>query len=223
MQGLPEEHPPVADNSVGSSNTTPEIPELQREVYEPKPGESFKEQRARVEKQETLLFDPRHYGPTRTTTSRNTPYSRTPDEQTLQTSVGIDVLQNSNLPGGWKVEQGYLLLEEPRDEWILHDNYLIRRHFLPRKQSFTPCDENCPIPVKYLKKDRYTTANGRLERDKWIRASRSKKLEGCMWTGETRFRVHTTWKPVSEGFETVYYDGASPTGPVNEKYMTSAD
>ena len=102
-------------------------------------------------------------------------------------------------------------------------NGSFRRHFLPRKQSFTPCDENCPIPVKYLKKDRYTTANGRLARDKWIRASRSKKLEGCMWTGETRFRVHTTWKPVSEGFETVYYDGASPTGPVNEKYMTSAD
>ena len=209
----------------------PEVPEAQREVYEPKPNETFQEHRARVERQETLLFDPRTYGPTRTTTSRNTPYSRTPDETTMNVELEIDVLQNTKLPSGWKVEDGLVVLEEPKDDWMLQDNYLVRRHFLPRQRGFVPTNENCPVPVKYLKKERYTTQNGRLVRDKWTRPSRNKKLEESMWTGCTRFRIHTTWKPkvteefymAGDGFEAIYYDGAQPTGPITEKYMTSSD
>ena len=231
MQGQPVagDKVPPGGPTVATQATT--IPEVQREVYEPKPGESFQEQRARVEKQETLLFDPRHYGPARGTTSRSTPYSRVPEENLMQTSIEVDILQNSKLPGGWRIENGFLQLEEPRDDWIIHDNYLTRRHFIPRKDGFVPNDENCPVPTRYLKKDRITQVCGHLVRDKWTRSSRNKKLEECLWTGYTRFKIHTTWRPkateeffhVSEGFETAYYEGASPTGPVNEKYMTTAD
>ena len=64
----------------------------------------------------------------------------------------------STLPPGWRLENGYLTLEDARDEWIFKDDKLIRRHYLPRNHYFEPTEQDagCPLPLHYLSKDRHT-------------------------------------------------------------------
>ena len=45
---------------------------------------------------------------------------------------------NMILPPDWKLENGYLILDECRDEWALYGDKLVRRHYLQRNKLFDP-------------------------------------------------------------------------------------
>ena len=286
LDSLPEETPadqqPVSDSPlVSPSSNEPEpmeepivpsnidinitIPEHQRQLYEAQPAETFAQQRARTQQQETLLFRPPSntpdmqttnttaptpdhlqeattsptipYGPVRQTEQpRETPYSHKPlDDETVEMTMDVDVLNQAHLPGGWKSENGYVSLDNPKDEWIIEGNYLTRKHYLPRQESFEPTEDNCPLPLKYLRKDRYTKCNNQMVRDKWTRPSLNKKLQEAPWTGYTRFKIHTSYKKEakqayydkSDGMETMYHNEdktpTAPARPLSEKSLSIAD
>ena len=90
----------------------------------------------------------------------------------------------------------------------------------------------------YLMKDRYSKMNnGQLVRDKWTRPTENRKLKNHLWTGYTRFKIHSTWRKMakqtfserSNGMETMYYNeettgqSSPPTGPLNERHLSMAD
>lgn len=191
----------------------PSVPEHQKKLYASNADETFEQRRLRTDQQETLSFKtPGRYGPSRTTSTRSTPYGKEDDKETVEFTVDHSLLAAEHLPDGWKIEKGYIVLGDTKNEWRFDGNYLTKKHYLPRDQAFIPTEANCPIPLRYLRKDRYTVAGGSLIRDKWTRPSKNKKLEGAYWTGHTRFKVHTCWKDEarktfyqkSQGNETVY-------------------
>ena len=99
------------------------------------------------------------------------------------------------LPPGWKLENGYLTLDECRDEWALYGDKLVRRHYLPRNKLFDPTSKgvNCPLPTHYLSKDRQTLGTGNINKyDRW----KQKKDEETThsWTGRTVFKVLPTFR-----------------------------
>ena len=211
-----------------TSTSLQQLSEPVRELYEPKAKETFEQQRLRVNRQETQSFQrPPEYGPVRETTSRSTPYSKIDDEN-AHVTLEADIMSNTQLPPGWIVENGHMVLGPLNDDWVITDKYLIRRHYLPRKQAFVPTEENCPVPPKYLHKNRITYTAGRVLHDKWTRPSVNRKLHECFWTGATHFKIQTPWKDKahdafsaeSHGFETVM---AVSDGTINERYMSLAD
>ena len=90
-----------------------EVPDQQREVYEPPAGgETFAQQRARHARQESLLFRPQQpgapaYGPQRPAEPRPTPYSEKPlsRDDALNATIDIDLLKENNLPTGWHLDK----------------------------------------------------------------------------------------------------------------------
>ena len=90
-----------------------EVPDQQREVYEPLAGgETFAQQRARHARQESLLFRPQQpgapaYGPQRPAEPRPTPYSEEPlsRDDALNATIDIDLLKENNLPTGWHLDK----------------------------------------------------------------------------------------------------------------------
>ena len=122
-----------------------------------------------------------------------------------------------------------MVLEQLKDDWVITDKHLIRRHFLPRNQAFVPTEENCPIPPRFLHKNRVTHSAGRDLNDKWTRPSANRKLlQECWWTASTQFKIQTPWRSQaydafmaeSDGFETI---NAVAEGPISERYMSLAD
>ena len=246
-----EPEPMEEPTSVPPSNldNTITIPEHQQQLYQPSTTETFNQQRARFERQETLLFRPTStttettnppisYGPVRQPDmTRETPYSNKPlDDDAVNITLDVDIMSGVELPPGWKMEQGHLTLDDPKDDWILEGNYLTRRHYTARQCSFVPTEENCPLPLKYLTKDRYSKVNNHLVRDKWTRPTENKKLNTTMWTGYTRFKLQAAWRKIAKkeyveksgGLETMYYnETTSPTtttsGALSERTMSLAD
>ena len=223
----PTPEPPSTEQPPETTSTT-NLPQELRDVYEPKPQETFEEQRLRVSRQETLPFTkPTEYGPVRDPRSRTTPYSKTNDEE-INVTIDAEMTSRTKLPPGWKVENGHIILDEVTDDWVIKDNYLVCRHFIPRKKAFVPTDENCPVPPKYLHKNRVTYSAGSVLHDKWTRPSTNRRLHECWWTGSTRFKIQTPWRnevygkfaEKSDGFETV---NAATDSNVNERYMSLAD
>jgi hypothetical protein len=53
-----------------------------------------------------------------------------------------------------------------KDEWKLEGNYLTRKHYVPRNTDYKLDEENCPLPLNYFMKDRYTKMGSNLIRDK---------------------------------------------------------
>eukprot|EP00435_Cladocopium_sp_Y103_P067059 s369_g29.t1 len=212
------------------------MPLQQQQLYEPpKGGETFAQQRARTERQESLLFKPA-YGPERPAAPRPTPYSGKPlaSEDEVHATVDVDIIKELGLPNGWRVENGMLFMDDVKDEWTLEGNYLTRKHYVPRTSEFKLEEETCPLPLNYFMKDRYTKMGSQLVRDKWTRPSKNKKLNnGLCWTGYTRFKICPSWRKEarkvfldkSEGRETMYYNETkiNSNAPLSERTMSLDD
>ena len=206
-----EPEPPPPDSGMDSTEQSMQtIPEHQRQLYQAPPeGETFAQQRARFDRQETLSMyetakGPVRYGPHREpfATDRQqerTPYSRPavdePDIQdNITTVVDVDVTKSSThtLPPGWRIEDGYITLDMDniQDEWVLHNNTLIRRHYNPRKTLFHPDSDECtlPIPIECLAKDRTSKMAGHVHHDRWRNKKSSSKTNN-EWTGYTSFKI----------------------------------
>ena len=204
---------PAASPSAGQQMT---IPEHQRQLYTPAAGETFAQQRARIDRQETLsYYQPTSmrtvYGPNREAFERphqiTTPYGRhaTTEEEDVnkatESTYDTDIQQaeQQTLPPGWKLEKGYLTLDMDniQDEWQLHRDKLVRRHYLPRNRLFDPSNEQagCPIPVQYLGKDRITKSNGVKYNDRWKSKSAAKTTH--TWTGTTTFKIPLAYRKLA--------------------------
>ena len=202
----PEPPPSVIEQEI-----TPSVPEHQQALYrQPETPETFQQQRARVDRQETLSFyTPSttgriRYGPNREVfedrRSTTSPYSKPPApdpetallQATYEAHVKADV---STLPPGWRLENGYLTLEDTRDEWIFKDDKLIRRHYLPRNHCFEPTEQDagCPLPLHYLSKDRHTLGSGNLNQyDRWKQKKNTYRQQA--WTGSTIFKIMPAYR-----------------------------
>ena len=183
-------------------------------LYQPQqPGETFEQLRSRYQQQETLYYRQPQYGPAlpvEPTSNRATPYN-TPQRPNINTpnaeadvaevsytGYDADVLDGTtmSLPPGWTMEHGYLTLEEPRDECSIKDGWLVRRHYVPRRDLFDPetnTEATCPVPLSYLTKDRVTKTQGRTAHDQWTKHRNSgTDFSQHPWTGTTKFKIHQT-------------------------------
>ena len=232
-QQPPQDSPPIVE-----SDPAP-VPEHQRRLYEAPPAESFQTQRARVDKQETLSFlhRPTEYGPIRSESSRTTPYDH-PTEEDLNMQIDIDIEKITDLPPGWHVENGWLCLDAPTDEWTLEGNWLIRNHYVPRKGAFKPTEDTCPVDLNYLAKDRVTATSHGTFKDRWKRHSVNHLIEEAYWTGQTKFKLKPNWrtkaqedyKKASGGYKSMRTSGDQPLAKkkkgrdeVYERYMSVSD
>ena len=229
---------PVDSSPLQEASPVP-VPEHQRQLYEPSPSENFQAQRARVDKQETLSFlnKPIPYGPIRSETARSSPYDHEVSED-LNFQIDIDVEKMSELPPGWHVEKGWLCLDAPTDEWSLEGNWLIRNHYIPRKRGYRPTEEECPIDLNYLAKDRVTHTSHGTFKDRWKRHSINPLIEEAFWTGQTKFKLKPNWrtkaqddyKKASGGYKTMRKEGDQQMtkkkkgkDEVYERHMSVAD
>ena len=243
---LPEQSPttqsvmepePLEEPQVPPSLTTSHlpIPEGQKPFFAPESKESFAQQRARVARQETLLIRrPESYGPATVQPARETPYSQKPlnDDDKIEFTCEVDLLPNSHLPPGWNYENGYMVLGEIEDEWRIEGNYLTRMHYVAREKEFTPTEDNCPVPLRCLARQRITKlANGQVVRDKWTRGTPCRQLTGHTWTGYTRFKIQTPhrkdakniFQDKSFGAETIYLQEDKNNAPLSERTMSLSD
>eukprot|EP00435_Cladocopium_sp_Y103_P007119 s2224_g2.t1 len=233
LQPLPEDAELPA---IPPSMTSPMSQEEEEPMEEPTvPGETFAQQRARTERQESLLFKPA-YGPhPKPIEQRPTPYSGKPlsNDDVINATLDIDIMKECGLPAGWILEKGMLALDEIKDDWTIEGNYLTRKHYLPRNKDFKPTEDTCPLPLKYLMKDRYSKKGSQLVRDKWSRPSTNRKLCDEWWTGYTRFKICPAWRKEakkvfmekSEGKETMSYNETKidSNAPLSERTMSLAD
>ena len=156
--------------------------------YKEKAGETFAEKAKRFSQQETISF-----GPTRakaSTESRSTPYGDKPlsDDLALTSQeIGIDLLNDCQLPDGWHCEDGFVVMGEVHDMWELRGNHLILNHFLPRVGTYTPTTEDCPIKLEYLTKDRDSYDGSQHHHDRWKKKGTTST---GVWTGQTRFKIN---------------------------------
>eukprot|EP00435_Cladocopium_sp_Y103_P057779 s2481_g20.t1 len=184
LEPEPLEEPQVAPSLTESHLP---IPPGQKPFFQPERKESFAEQRARLERQETLLIKrPESYGPAKPLPERSTPYSTRPltEDEKAEFSLDVDVLPNNHLPPGWKFEDGFIVLGDLQDEWRLDGNYLTKMHYTSRNKEFIPTEKNCPVPLHYLTKQRITKLNGgKIIRDKWTRSTACKQITNHEWTG----------------------------------------
>ena len=244
----PMSQEPMAEPAIVPSVLPPpgaEVPDQQREVYEPPAGgETFAQQRARHARQESLLFRPQHpgapaYGPQRPAEPRPTPYSEKPlsSDEVINATIDIDLLKENNLPTGWRLDKGMIVMDDIKDEWKLEGNYLTRKHYVPRNSDFQLTEDNCPLPLNYFTKDRYTKMGTSLVRDRWTRPTVNKKLNSKFWTGYTRFKLAPSWRKMaqklymekSDGKETMFFNEdnvnnqITSNAPVTERNLSLDD
>ena len=152
--------------------------------------ETFAQQRARHERGETdTLFKALRNNPTSATRREEAkPYPNREPETALQ-QRDVDALQQSQLPPGWKVnDNGYLVMDKINDEWQLQGNWLYRRHYLARDDTFTPEADDCPFSPDWLQKDRETYDGHHHQHDRWKHGQVRKP---GAWTGWTRFKIQS--------------------------------
>ena len=196
------------------------------ESYKEKAGETFSEKAKRFSQQETISF-----GPSRakaSTESRSTPYGNKPlsDDSALTTQeIGIDLLNDCQLPDGWHCEDGFVVMGEVHDVWELRGNHLILNHFLPRVGTYTPTTEDCPIKLEYLTKDRDSYDGSQHHHDRWKKKGTTST---GVWTGQTRFKInacdrkaaHEQFYAVSQGQKTM---AKKADNEVSERHLSLAD
>ena len=234
--------PAAESESSKEAAAVPEVPEHQRELYENKPNETFDRQET-----QSFLKIPRAYGPVRgepEESSRTAPYLEHPRRdlsETMDHQIEVDLTEGpgmTELPPGWKIENGWLTLDEPEDEWRLEGNWLVYNHYVPRHEGFKPTKENCPIDPSFLAKDRVTVSSHGVFHDRWQRGSKNKQLEQALWTGQTKFKVKATWRQkaqedfsaTSKGFKSYRVPKAAAPATkkkgkdqVSEKFLNVAD
>ena len=198
---------------------------------------TFAELRRRHERLETVpVRNANKFGPTTTAThgNRSEPYQPPPstDEANLYQDFEVDMVKG-DLPMGWRVENGFLALNEPQDDWHLNDNYLVRRHYVPRIGSFKPTGANCPVPLHCLEKKRITKMKDRtILRDNWNNERNKAKYQRQYWTGETCFKLKNAWRNESRRcfnsadlnvLEEAYLQEVGGPQNLSERYMSAAD
>ena len=226
-----------------------EVPEVQMnpsvdDSYRPQPDEDFQAKRARLDKQETITF--RHTPAPATTTQytaerqqhhtatqRTAPYSDRPiDDQALYQDIEIDTKHHddTSLPPGWHIDgTGYIVLDDIQDEWQLKGNYLVRRHYLPRQTTYTPAQEDCPIPINYLTNKRTSKMPDTTYLDSWTKPHH--KQFTTTWTGTTEFKIQPAYRKlaqehfysVSEGYSTYIEKKKNNPANLSERTMSLAD
>ena len=70
-----------------------------------------------------------------------------------------------------------IVMDDIKDEWKLEGNYLTRKHYVPRNSDFQLTEDNCPLPLNYFTKDRYTKMGTSLVRDRWTRTHGQQEAE----------------------------------------------
>ena len=94
-----------------------------------------------------------------------------------------------------------------KDEWVIRGDKLIRFHYIPRKELFSPDLTDCPVPIASLGRDRVTKIMplGGTEiipdADEWRNVRRRNKKLSYKWIGRTEFSVIA--RPDSSGQATV--------------------
>ena len=216
---------PTAQEIPNPTTTTTQEPASASPAEPTIDGETFEQMRQRYDRHETQLYRPIRSVPGSTVRKQQeAPYDAKVDEA-LQTDV--DVLNKSHLPPGWTIdEQGYMTLGATEDDWILHGNHLIRRHFVARNETFQPDPEDCPIDLKYLQKGR-DIYNGKIHSyDRWKHG----QTRTCpTWTGQTRFKIAPTYrKEATEQFYSAT-DGLNVapikkrTDNISERHLSLSD
>ena len=221
QQSQQEPEPPPPEPEAPTDQHPQPVPEHQRQLYEPPPqGETFAQQRARVDRQETLSMYQIHkgavrYGPHREPFASDrqqerTPYGRPPETEPdiaegINTVVDVDVTKTSEntFPPGWSVENGYITLDidDIQDEWVLYNNTLIRKHYNPRKRLFDPESKECtlPVPIQYLAKNRTTKTPGYVYHDRWHNKKHTDRTN-TEWTGQTSFKILPAYRDLAKEY-----------------------
>ena len=143
----------------------------------PQPGETFQLLRNRFDQQETISFGNRRArtfpAPTEHSTEHASsqavhgagPYDKpaTGSDPLEGCSFELDDLDNSLLPPGWHIEDGYITLDaQDQDYWELRAGCLIRHHLVPRRTEFCPQFlgkhelQHLPLPLDRLDDVRIT-------------------------------------------------------------------
>ena len=163
--------PEVPGAAAPSATLMPAIPagplQLDPEVaklYDPAgPGEDFLETRRRVDRQETLAFQPVRQPPH----ARPEPYARPDgphdgqsdqpppdsDEALFGQVFTVEDVDVSQLPDGWTLREDgcFHLTSTPHDYWEVRAGCLLRHHVVPRRHLFRVTDVgDAPIPIDSL-------------------------------------------------------------------------
>ena len=164
----------------------------------PAEGESFQEQRQRIDRQETMSFGPQR----RDGQPKPGPYQRQQAEEDLNFAFNVEELDDKALPEDWRfnTESGYLELSKPIDDfWEVKAGCLIRHHLKPRRQAFSPrgC-KDLPMSMTHLDPIRISVMrfeDGSVETrtDDFTTINVFQKQfnsEGRPWTGQTVFQIN---------------------------------
>ena len=155
----------------------PQLDPFTASLYQPATDEDFRAHRLRFEQQETMSFgpfrrrreaaqqgQPTAHGTSPYPTSSATEAKETPaDPDSSLSAFDIDDIEVTALPPGWKLEQGYITLDDKvKDYWELKAGCLIRHHAIPRRAAFDPRAlsardlEHMPVPLSRLDPVRVT-------------------------------------------------------------------
>ena len=150
------------------SSQPPHLDPLTASLYQPATDEDFRAHRLRFEQQETMSFGPFRrrreaaqqgpptaHGTSPYPTSSATEAKETPaDPNASLSAFDIDDIEVTALPPGWKLEHGYITLDDKvKDYWELKAGCLIRHHAIPRRAAFDPRAlsgrdvEHMPVPL----------------------------------------------------------------------------
>ena len=110
--------------------------------------EDFRSHRRRLAQQETMPFGPfrrRREQQQPTGEHGSTPYAEPPSNESANNledspfAFEVEDMEINALPPGWKLENGYITLDDKtRDHWELRAGCLIRHHAIPRRALFDP-------------------------------------------------------------------------------------
>ena len=157
-----ENNPHLQQATTQQPSPTPALDSQTAERYAQPIGETFQQQRLRVDRQETMSF-----GPSRPTLRPHDamPYSRpSATEDLADVAFHVEDIQDDGLPSDWcfhtHTESGYFQLRPGtvnRDFWEIKAGCLLRHHVHPRKTLFNPTGfKDIPVPVNQLDNIRVT-------------------------------------------------------------------
>ena len=177
------------------------------QLYEPaRPGEDFLQSRRRLDRQETLSFQPLRqpvhqrpepYDRPDAAASRDSAPARPPpdsDEALFGQVFTIDDVDPAQLPDGWSIsgDGHFYLVNCPRDYWELRAGCLLRHHLVPRRHLFRATDVgDAPVPIDGLDLVRSTLVQHSNGGQQVL--NDDGRSNGCpspnRWTGITVFQI----------------------------------